>query len=79
MRKTIDKLGRIQLPAKMREEVGLIGENCGVEIEVWDGAIVITNPKRKEEKEKVMSIISELESKADEHDKALLDTLRKLV
>ena len=79
MRKTIDKLGRIQLPAKMREEVGMIGESCEVEIEVWDGAIVITIPKRKEEKEKIMCIISELESKADEHDQALLDTFIKLV
>lgn len=58
MKRPIDKLGRVSLPAEYRKELGI---ECGdyVEIEFKNGSIVVTNPASDNKKEQLIQAIQD--------------------
>lgn len=76
MKRKIDDLARIVIPAEMRKELG-IELNQELEIEKVENKIIISNPKgmkSKSEIEKMLHDVSKLE--ATEYNKGFIDALK---
>ena len=81
MRTTIDPAGRVVIPKAMREAVGL-GDGGEVEIQLTDGALLLSPPsvrKRIEERDGRATIVAEeeLPPLSDRVVRDVLDTVRR--
>ena len=63
MRKKLDNMGRIVIPAEMRKELGI---NEDVNVEVRNKQIIITNTKQIRTKEEIQNMLKTIKGNTDE-------------